>query len=321
MTKHAEELAELVAQLVDDVREVATVTRYKTVKRGGGRTRTVVEHPKHHTRSPGLLHQLHAIQSAAGTVPVKIYRWDSDHKAGEPKTCGDVCAHGRWIHLRTEQRPAGRLGAVTAGAAVPSGSPGWDETGAANVMRSGGFESASPATSATDLLLTIQDGTAELRAHLRAAADRTRGAKVRTSTALRELVGLALEVDTDTAVDAVWAVRGWVSAARVLLAYDAPVLVLRDLYCRECRGALHARADASTAVWCVGRPRTAVLGPAGRVTVEGPALEGAEWPVRLADPWGPVVYPAYDSCGETYGRGAWVGLLAQAAKERRSTQP
>lgn len=83
----------------------------------------------------------------------------------------------------------------------------------------------------------------------------------------------------------------------MLLAYDAPVLVLRDLECNECRGALHARADASTVVWCAGRPRTSVHGPADQVTVEGPAEEGEEWPVRQAEPWGPVVYPAYDSWG------------------------
>jgi hypothetical protein len=285
---HAEDLADLVHQLVDEVRTVAPVTRYRTARRGAGRTETAIDLTRHHTRSPGLLHQLHAIQAAAAAVPVKTYRWQKD----DGDQCKELCAHGRWIHVRTEQRPI--AGVVTAGAAVPGGSPGWDQDGALNPLRSLGFESRTPATSATELLSDITAGAGRLRADLRAAAGKTRGARRATSAMLRELVGLALDVDDATADAAVHSVRGWVSAARVLLGYDAPIVALRDMYCSECRGELYVRADASTAVWCAGRPA---------LTVHGPALLLEDWPVR---------YPAYDGCGTTYPQGSWIRLLEQA---------
>ena len=79
---------------------------------------------------------------------------------------------------------------------------------------------------------------------------------------LRELVGLVLYVDDDTAAAAVRRVRVWASAARVLLKYDAPVTELKELYCWECGGHLFVRADASTPVWCGGHPGVVVAGPA-----------------------------------------------------------
>jgi hypothetical protein len=301
----AEDLADLVAQLVDEVHTVEHVARYKTVKRGGGRSQVKVEHPEHHTRAPGLLHQLHAIQSAAKSVPVKIYRWEPDRD----DTCKGRCAHGRWVHIRTEQSSV--MGVVRSGGAVPGGSPSWDTDGSLSALAGGTFESRSPATSATDLLGDIIAGTDRLRAKLSAAAGRPTGAARTTSAQLRQLVGLALEVDDDLAARTVGQVRSWVSAARVCLGYDGPVVALRDMGCPECGGELRVRADASTAVWCAGRPATKVQGPARWIAVQGPAREGEDWPVGYAEDW-PVVYPAYDGCGQTYPQGSWIKLLEQA---------
>lgn len=311
----AEELAELVAELVDEVRTDEAVTRYQEVRRGGGRTVTVVD-PKarHTTRDVGLLHQLHAIKSARRTIPVRVYRWESDHQddtaedraGGAPgqhrKPChGEVCPHGRWVHLRTEQRPAWHIGAVSAGAALPGGSPGWDESGALNPLRSMGFESAAPATTAVEMHDDIRRGVDRLRRDLRAETGQDWGGRKATAAALRELVGLLPDVDEATARWTVARVRGWVSAARIMLGYDAPIVRLRDVVCGICEGDLHVRADASTAVWCAGhRPRR----------VAGPELPGADFP---------VVYPEVEPCGERYPRGSWIKLLerAEAAQRKR----
>ncbi|NEA21599.1 hypothetical protein [Actinomadura bangladeshensis] len=303
----AEELAQLVTELCDQVITDEAVTRYKDVRRGGDRTVRVVDpDARHRTRDVGLLDQLHAIKSAKTTVPVKIYQWVSDHRGetgdGWDDRCraareGRNCAHGQWTHVRTEQRPAGRYGVVTAGAAVPGGSPGWDRDGALNPLRSLGFESATPATSAVELYDDIRRGIDRLRCDLRAAAGRTWSGRKAPTEALRECVGLLLDVDDDTAKAAVQQVRGWVSTCRIFLGYDAPIVKLRDLVCGQCGGGLHVRADASTAVWCAGHPP---------VPVEGPALPGVDWP--------PVKLPAVPGCGERYPRGSWIRLLEQAAK-------
>ncbi|MFV2172304.1 DNA polymerase beta superfamily protein [Actinomadura sp. LOL_016] len=297
----AEEMAVLVAELVDEVRTEERITRYREVNRGGRTVKVVDPDARHVTRDVGLLHQLHAIKAAKATIPVEIHRWESDHKTKEDRCKaareGRKCPHGRYVHVRTEQRPAGRLGVVTAGAAVPSGSAGWDETGALNPLRSLGFESATPATSAPELHDAIRRGIDRLRADLRAAAERTWGGRKAPSDALREIVGLVAEVDDDTAHDAVRRARGWVTAARIHLRYDAPIVRLRELVCGQCRGDLHVRADASTAVWCAGHPAIEVLGP-----------------TLLGGDWGPVEYRAEPGCGERYPRGSWIRLLEDAAK-------
>ena len=307
-TSPAEELALLVRELVDEVTTDEAVTRYVDVNRGAGRTVKVVDpDARHRTRDVGLLDQLHAIKSAKATVPVMVYQWASDHRGpdgdGRDDRCksardGLKCAHGRWVHVRTEQRPAGRLGVVTGGAAVPGGSPGWDRDGALNPLRSMGFESATPATSAPELHDDIRRGIDRLRRDLRQAAGRTWGGRKAPSAALHECVGLLLDVDDDTARGTVHTVRGWVSTCRIFLGYDAPIVKLRDLVCGQCGGDLHVRADASTAVWCAGHPAVTVFGPGG------PWIE-----------WGPVDYPAEPGCGERYPRGSWIRLLEQAAKQ------
>lgn len=302
----AEELADLVAELVDEVRTDESATRYKTVNRGGGRTVTVTDpHARWTVRDVGLLQQLHAVKAARTTIPVKVYRWEPDRADPCRRDYGDerdqrLCPHGQWILVRTEERPAERLGIVTAGAAVPGGSPGWDESGALNPLRSTGFESATPGTSAVELYDTIRRGAAQLRRELRAAAGHGPGGHRTTAEALRELVGLAPMVDTDTADDTVRQVRSWWRAVRIFLRYDAPIVQLRDLVCGQCGGVLHVREDASTAVWCAGHPAAWAYGP---------GLPGTDW--------GPVDHPAEPGCGERYPRGSWIKLLEQAAKENR----
>lgn len=300
-----EELADLVAELVDEVRTDEPVTRYQQVSRGAGRTVKVVDpRARHVVRDVGLLDQLHAIKSARHTIPVKIYQWKRDLDDPCRRDYGDdrdqrECPHGQWVFVRTDHRPAARLGAITSGAAIPGGSPGWDAGGALNPLRSMGFESASPATSAVELYDQIRRGVDMLRRDLREAAGRPWGGRKAPSAALRECVGLTTEVDDDTARAATTQIRAWWTAARILLRYDAPIVRLRDVICGRCAGDLHVRADASTAVWCAGhRP----------ARVDGPALEGEDWP---------VVYPAVAGCGERYPRGSWIALLEQASSGER----
>ncbi|MCP9947239.1 hypothetical protein [Actinomadura madurae] len=116
-TSPAEELAQLVTELCDEVTTDEQVTRYKDVNRGGGRTVKVVDpDARHRTRDVGLLDQLHAIKAARATVPVKIYQWASAHRGTDPQGWDDRCTaaredrkcpHGQWVHVRTEHRPAG----------------------------------------------------------------------------------------------------------------------------------------------------------------------------------------------------------------------
>ncbi len=286
----AEEIADLVADLVDGVRTDEKVTRYRQVNRGN-RTALVTAMEGHRTNLPGLIWQLSAVQSSTNTVPVHIYKDILDRNKRRT---------GRRELLRTEHRTV--PGVIRAGAAVPGGSAGWDEDGALNPGSGRGFESAPPVTEASELLDTITSEARQLLADLRgtdAAARRS------LPGMLRELVGLVLNADTDTGEAVTRKVRGWANAARVLLHYDAPVTELRDLYCRECEGVLYVRADASTPVWCGGHPEKQVAGPA-RPDPLDPEQDAEEWP---------VVYPAVPGCGVRYPQGSWVSLLEQARKQ------
>ncbi|GLY81856.1 hypothetical protein [Actinoallomurus iriomotensis] len=276
----AEALARLVGELVDTVQTTAEVTRYRRVRRGPDRTIAVIDLTTHRTRAPGIIDQLHAIQAAAKTVAVDRYRWVRNDD--DPCPSGTVCAHGRWVYLRTERRPAAPYGIVTIGDAIPQGSPGWDADGALSPMPSGkSFESRSPATAALELLLDIRAGVTELREQLGATTPQPS-----TKRGLRELVGLVLAVHEDDAHRVAGRVRSWVSTAKILLGYEAPIVALRDMYCRYCGGQLMVRADASSAVWCDGY-----------VPIHGPAREGGTWPIDWV------------RCGASWPRGSWVALL------------
>ncbi|MDN3356062.1 hypothetical protein [Actinomadura sp. DC4] len=278
----AEALARLVGELVDEVRTTAEVTRYRRVRRGRDRTIAVIDLTTHRTRAPGIIDQLHAIQAAAATVAVDVYRWVRDQD--DPCPPERVCAHGHWMYLRTERRPAAPYGIVTAGNAVPSGSPGWDADGALSPMPSGGsWESKEPAAAAAlNLSLDIRAGVTELREQLGATYP-----EPSTKRGLRDLVALALIADERDVHRAVGRVRSWVSTAKIVLGYEAPIVALRDMYCRHCGGQLLVRTDASSAVWCDGY-----------VPLHGPAAdEDAPFPI------------GYERCGASWPRGSWVALL------------
>jgi hypothetical protein len=167
-----------------------------------------------------------------------------------------------------------RSGVVIPGAAVPGGSPGWDDDGALSPMAAGGtFESSPPVADAFWLADDIERQIADLDGELRAQGHRG------------HLVDIALD-DPQAAQRILRHLRALVTSARIALDYDAPIVTLRDVYCPQCGGELRVRADASSAVWC-----------AGRLPLHGPALEGAPWPI------GDV------PCGTMWPRGSWVWLL------------
>lgn len=64
----------------------------------------------------------------------------------------------------------------------------------------------------------------------------------------------------------------WVRKARCMLGYDKPQVLLRDMVCGNCGGALCVASDASTDVRCIGTP-------------------------------------ALPSCGQVYARWDWLNLL------------
>jgi hypothetical protein len=280
----AEQITELLTQLHDEVQTRETVLRYRTVRRGGGRTAAVPDFVVHRTRRPGLLAQLGAVQVAADTAPVEVLRWvrDADDPCrhdGEPK----LCPHGRWVHARTEQRPV--AGLVTSGAALPGGSPGWDADGALSPMPSGSsFESAEPIADAWHVADDIRAGLREIGEDLHADGWRPPDTLVTIAFA-----------DEHTGERIAARLRSLVSRARIAAGYDAPMVTLRDVYCPECGGPMHVRKDASSAVWC-----------SGVVRVEGPATVDGPWPM-------------WERCGATWPRGSWVKLLEEATAGEKMT--
>lgn len=275
----AKQIADLLRQLHDEVRTDERVLRYRRVNRGR-RDAIVADFTIHRTRRPGLLAQLATVQATAAAVPVDVYRWERD----ENDPCGSdvVCRHGRWIHVRTEQRPVG--GVITTGAAVPGGSPGWDADGAVSPMTGGGKpEAAEPIADAWHTAAEIRDELAALGRELYAEGWR----------APKTLVDIAL-ADEDTGRRIAARLRSLVARARIAAGYDAPIVPLRDVYCPLCGGELRVRADASSSVWC-----------AGTVPLAGPALEDGPWPI------------GWTACGARWPRGSWVKLLKEATDGER----
>jgi len=126
-------------------------------------------------------------------------------------------------------------------AAVPGGSPGWDDDGAlAAYITSGRAEPGEPVAEQWHIAEDIRRALAELCA---AVGVRRPG----------ELVAAAAAADPDGTGEQITAtLRRLVTRARIAAAYDAPITALRDVVCPECGGALLVRADASSAVWCGG---------------------------------------------------------------------
>lgn len=307
----ADELADFVDELIDEVHTREDVIRHRTVNRGN-RTIRVPEVLAHRTREVGLLDQLAATRDAPDGRLTRVAVLDPKGKPLRVSVLDDrgrQLIRPRWKWDDPNERKSGRYvdtpitqpltrlrrggepgpGSAVPGAAIPGGSPGWDADGALAPIRSGASGTSRPPVNeaAAWLVHDIQDGVQQLRAELRAAAGQPPGQLVSPARALRELVGLATAVDRPVALWAVHTVRSWVAQARVVLSYDAPIVALKDVVCGECgEDQLRVRADASTAVWC-----------AARLAVQGPAAEG--------DPW-PVVY----ACGTTYPRHTWLDLLA-----------
>ena len=274
-TGPAEQIADLLTQLHNEVRTDEKVLRYRRVNRGR-RDAIVPDFVLHRTRRPGLLAQLGTIQATTDTAPVDVYRWERDEN--DPCQRDDtICRHGRWIHVRTEQRPI--PGVITTGAALPGGSPGWDADGALSPMTGGGKpEAAEPIADAWHTGDEIRAELAALGRELHADGWRQPDT----------LVTIAL-ADEDTGRRIAARLRGLVARARIAAGYDAPIVPLRDVYCPLCGGELRVRKDASSSVWC-----------AGMLPIQGPAAEGEEWPIGWA------------RCAARWPRGSWVKLLEDA---------
>ncbi|GAA4626670.1 hypothetical protein GCM10023196_035830 [Actinoallomurus vinaceus] len=276
----AEQITDLLTQLHTEVRTDEKVLRYRRVNRGR-RDAVVPDFVIHRTRRPGLLTQLGTVQAAASTVPVEVFHWVPDENDPCQRAADEdaprVCGHGRWVHVRTEQRPV--TGVITTGAALPGGSPGWDADGALSPMAGGGKpEAAEPIADAWHTGDEIRDELAALGRELHAEGWR----------APDTLITIAL-ADEDTGRRIAARLRGLVARARIAAGYDAPIVPLRDVYCPLCGGELRVRADASSAVWC-----------AGMLPIQGPAAEGESWPIGWA------------RCAAKWPRGSWVKLLEEA---------
>lgn len=265
---HAEDIAELVHELLDEVTVRPEWTEYRTGARGRrAEQRAATRH------DPGLLWQLGSVAGRTGEVWARVDIIEVHPVHGEKR-----------VGHRSVRRAG--AGAALVGATVPSGSPGWDADGALSPMRGGGWESSEPTTQALELEDRIASEVAGVHVFVAHAAGvgstrRTVGGR------LRELVALVALVDDDTGRWAVGRVRSWVSAARVLLTYEARTIELARWHCPECFGRVRTRVDGDTQVWCAGLG--AVYGP--------PVSEDAPFPV-LAGP-----------CGARWGKGEWVDFM------------
>jgi hypothetical protein len=275
----AQEVARLLAELHDAVETREKVPRYRAVRRSRDREILVLDWAVHHTREPGLLAQLGTVAHQTDQAPVDVYRWVRDpddpcRRDYDDERDNRQCPHGRRVYVRTEQRPI--PGVVTAGAAVHSGSPGWDADGAlAPLTGRSKPDAAEPISDAWHVGQEITTDLDNLAAEL--AAEGHQGT----------LVDVAL-ADEETGRRIASRLRAFVARARVAAGYDAPVVTLRDRYCPMCSGPLRVRADASSAVWC-----------GGMLAVHGPPT--ADDPDRVPLAWAP--------CGARWPRGGWVALL------------
>ncbi|MGI5414250.1 hypothetical protein [Actinomadura luteofluorescens] len=291
-TTAAEEIRRLLEELHGGIVTREKVPQYRQVRRASDRTVAVLDWRTHTVQAPGLLTQLGVTHSRTENAKVEVRRWVPDpcpcNTDDRVKRRGRVkCWHGRWVIDRVEQRPVAEV--MTAGAAIPSGSPGWDADGALTPLIGGTPDPGEPITDAWHTADDISHELRELGRELREA-----GWKPPAT-----LVTIALE-DKATGEWIVARLRALVGRARVAADYDAPAVPLRDVCCPECGGQLRVRKDASSAVWCVGK-RDREGRRVGPRSMEGPALPGEPWPIPV--------------CDATWPRGAWVALLAEREAE------
>lgn len=291
MTRQAdvEQLALVIADLVD---EYTTTERHdwrpgreapgfnQTVTGPDGRTRWERPLPKtaqrrtHRTREPGLLEQLRRGpgRRRAITKPAPL---GYDPGLGYHTTV-DAAA------LVTDMAPTAGKADSGGGHTKPTSRP---PSGLASI----------------ETLIDLTIAIANARRRLRMACGRGRGGVELAPVMLHELFDLVLGKDaggewlvTDLAVRRLLAeARSWASTARLVLRYDAPVVVLRDRHCGTpdapgCGGQLKVREDASSDVWCAGIP--------GR-HIPGPALPDESWPIPDR------------GCGARWTRLTWIDLL------------
>jgi len=273
----AEEIRRLLGELHGELTTREKVPHYRQVRRASDRTVAVLDWRTHIVRAPGLLTQLGVTTTRAQTVAVEVYRWErTDCPCDKQRTIR--CRHDRKVFDRVEQRPAP---VITAGATVPSGSPGWDPDGALAPLVGGSPDPGEPVTDAWHAAEDIRRDLHQLGRELHAEGWRS---------SQTTLVSIALE-DDDTGQWIAARLRGMVARARVAADYDAPPKPLQDMHCRYCGGQLWVRADASSAVWC-----------SGWLPIQGPTVEGEGMPVGWA------------RCGASWPRGSWVALLAEAER-------
>lgn len=177
-----------------------------------------------------------------------------------------------------------RPGIVVPGAAVPSGSPGWDADGALTPLLGGTLDPGEPVTDAWHTGDEIRHELAQLGRELH-----EQGWRAPRDT----LISIALG-DEQTGEWIAARLRTLTSRARVAASYDAPPKPLQDMHCRYCGGQLWVRADASSAVWC-----------SGWLPIHGPALPDDEEGMPIG----------WARCGRAWPRGSWVALLAEAERQ------
>ncbi|HEY9408902.1 MAG TPA: hypothetical protein VIP77_04915 [Jiangellaceae bacterium] len=283
----AEEIRRLLTELHGEHTTREKVPHYRRVRRAADREVAVLDWRSHVVQAPGLLTQLGVVHDRPGTVRVERYRWErTDCPCDKDRT--QRCRHDQRVFTGVEQRTAP---VITAGAAIPSGSPGWDPDGALTPLVGGSPDPGEPLTDAWHAAEDIRHELAQLGRELHAE-----GWRASKDT----LVSIAL-ADEQTGEWIAARLRALTSRARIAADYDAPPKPLQDMHCRYCKGQLWVRADASSAVWC-----------AGWLPIQGPArADDPDWPAG-SETWGPI---GWARCGATWPRGSWVALLAEAERE------
>jgi hypothetical protein len=217
----------------------------------------------------------------ATTRTVAVLDW-REHTTHEP---------GLLTQLGIIQSTGHHPGTVIPGAALPSGSPGWDDDGALAPLVGGSPDPGEPIGDAWHTAAQINADLTNFERELHETGHQG------------SLIDIALN-DEHTGKRIAARLRGFVSRARIAADYDAPIVPLRDVYCPECGGQLRVRKDASSGVWCAG-VRDAEGHRIGGRYLEGPALEGEQWPAPV--------------CDATWPRGAWVKLLRDAEAEMEAS--
>lgn len=77
---------------------------------------------------------------------------------------------------------------------------------------------------------------------------------------LRNLVSISINAHNNWTMHTCHLIRRYIKTARIMLHYDVPSRVLRDVVCGQCGGALVVAIDATSDVRCVGSDTTSPCG-------------------------------------------------------------